>query len=336
MGKYLALLLVCCFVCNKHAAAAIVETTKPYSYNNLTNDVLALENKYSNVLTVTSIGKSEFGREIWGIKLGQGKKTILLVGAHHGREWLTSMLLMKMLETYADAYEKKESVSSQSTAILNETAIWFVPMLNPDGVIIQQHQLATFPVKHQIHLQEMNDGCQNFKRWKANGNGIDLNRQYPADWDQLPKDPLTPYYKSYKGKEPLEAAEVQALTNFIGEINPAIAVSYHSAGRELFWNYKNGRYLFRDYWIARKIAKLTGYKLAKPEKEATGGGFTDWFITTYRRPALTIEISYLVGETSPPLSIFKNEWNRNKLVGLKLAKEARNIPTDSFAKIHYR
>jgi g-D-glutamyl-meso-diaminopimelate peptidase len=40
---------------------------------------------------------------------------------------------------------------------------------------------------------------------------------------------------------------------------------------------------------------------------------------------MTIEISYLVGETSPPLSIFKKEWKRNRYVGLKLAVEAQKI-----------
>jgi g-D-glutamyl-meso-diaminopimelate peptidase len=41
---------------------------------------------------------------------------------------------------------------------------------------------------------------------------------------------------------------------------------------------------------------------------------------------MTIEISYLVGETNPPLSVFKTEWKRNRYVGLKLAEEAKKIP----------
>ena len=67
------------------------------------------------------------------------------------------------------------------------------------------------------------------------------------------------------------------------------------------------------------------YKLSKPETDAGGGGFTDWFISTYHRPAMTVEISYLVGETNPPLSIFQKEWKRNRYVGIKLAKEAKKM-----------
>jgi g-D-glutamyl-meso-diaminopimelate peptidase len=40
---------------------------------------------------------------------------------------------------------------------------------------------------------------------------------------------------------------------------------------------------------------------------------------------LTIEISPLVGETSPPLSVFETEWERNKYVGLTLAEEAKHL-----------
>jgi g-D-glutamyl-meso-diaminopimelate peptidase len=232
---------------------------------------------------------------------------------------------MAMLESYSEAYQQNKQFGPVSTNILDEVSIWFVPMLNPDGVAIQQHNFKGFPTKHQKQLLLMNEGEGNFKRWKANGMGIDLNRQYPAGWDQLETEPNSPHFKAYKGKKPLESVEVKALSNFINEIDPMIAVSYHTAGREIFWHYKNGKELKRDKRIAKRIAKLTGYKLSKPEKDAVGGGFTDWFITAFHRPALTIEISYLVGETNPPLAVFKEEWKRNRYVGLKLAEEAKNI-----------
>ncbi|GHI00545.1 M14 family zinc carboxypeptidase [Neobacillus kokaensis] len=325
MAKYLCLMLIFLLLFENAAAAKMVETNKPYSYEQLSNDIVEIKNKYKDLVGVRSIGKSELGREIWAAKLGKGDKTIVLIGSHHGREWMTTMLLMKMLETYAAAFEQQGKIGVKSTRILNEVSIWFIPMLNPDGVTIQQNILGEFSLEHQKRLLKMNDGDRNFKRWKANGKGVDLNRQYPADWNDLKLGPSEPYYKSYKGKKPLEAAEVLALTRFIEEVSPSIAAAYHSAGREIFWNYKNGIFSLRDYLIAWKMARLTGYKLAMPDMEATGGGFTDWFITTYHRPALTIEISYLVGETNPPLSVFKNEWNRNKYVGLMLAHEAEKI-----------
>jgi len=307
------------------AEAKIVKVDKPYTYKSLQQDLEKLNEKYRDQIEIKSIGTTHFGKEIWGIKLGSGKTNIVLIGAHHGREWLTSALLMNMLENYAEAYQNGRRIGFKSTDILNQVSIWFIPMLNPDGVYIQQTNLESFPAYHQKQLLLMNEGSKNFKRWKANGMGVDLNRQYPAGWKKLNQQPSNPSYAFYKGKRPLEAKEVIALTQFIKEIKPTIAVAYHTAGREIFWNYKNGENLNRDYKIAKRISRLTNYKLANPDPEAFGGGFTDWFITTYHKPALTIEISYLVGDTSPPLSVFKKEWQRNKYVGLLLAREAKKV-----------
>jgi g-D-glutamyl-meso-diaminopimelate peptidase len=307
------LLLSCTFETKAHAE--IVQTNQPYTYFTMENDLNALKAKYKEI-DVKVIGYTHFGRKISAVRLGKGKKNVLLIGSHHAREWMTSMLLMKMLETYA---------SNEHGNIFDEVSIWFVPMLNPDGVTIQQNVIREFPADHQNRLMFMNEGWDHYIRWKANGEGIDLNRQYPAGWDELHCGPASPSYQFYKGKKPLEAAEVMALTKFVYEINPLIAVSYHSAGREIYWQYKNGKNLGRDRLLAKKIAKVTGYKLGKPPLEAEGGGFTDWFITTFHRPAMTIEISYLVGEQHPPLSVFKEEWRRNKGVGLVIAEEAKKL-----------
>lgn len=324
MKKLLLIVLFLSLQFEVASKAKVVETNRPYSYEIFKQDIEKINHRYNKV-DVKGIGKSHFGRKIYAIRLGEGKQSIVLIGAHHGREWMTSMLLMKKLEGYAEAYQNQTDFGTFSTNILNDVSIWFIPMLNPDGVTIQQNTLDNFPHNHQKHLLAMNEGIENFERWKANGLGVDLNRQYPAGWKNLNHQPDSPSYQFYKGKKTLEAKEVKVLTQFIRDISPVIAVAYHSSGEEVFWNYHNGKHLQRDKHIAKKVSKLTGYKLAKPPKQATGGGFTDWFITHYHRPALTIEISPLVGETSPPLSVFETEWERNKYVGLSLAEEAKHL-----------
>lgn len=322
--------ILCClwllFFSFQHATySEIINTNEPYSFEVLEQDLEELEASYPKDIIVKRIGHTHFNRSIYAVKLGKGERNIVLIGSHHGREWLTSVLLMKKLETYTKAYQNKEKLDNIPTELLDEVSIWFIPMLNPDGVTIQQNKLSMFPLKHRDKLKNMNQGSNNFERWKANAMGVDLNRQYPAGWKKLGKEPASPYYQFYKGKKPLEAKEVKALTKFIHEIDPLVAVAYHSAGREVYWNYFNGKHFFRDRQIAMKIAKLTKYKLAKPPRHAVGAGFTDWFITAYHRPAMTIEISPLVGETSPPLSVFEDEWQRNQYVGVTLVKEARKL-----------
>ncbi|MCL6572178.1 MAG: hypothetical protein K6T88_10925 [Bacillus sp. (in: Bacteria)] len=132
-------MLLIVFLQFKTITYASVETKKPYSYEVLEHDLMVIKKKYEKQVKIKSIGTTHFGRTIWAAKLGKGKKNIVLIGSHHGREWLTSMLLMNMLETYAEAYEKS---GFQSINILNEVSIWFVPMLNPDGVAIQQNNIG--------------------------------------------------------------------------------------------------------------------------------------------------------------------------------------------------
>jgi g-D-glutamyl-meso-diaminopimelate peptidase len=307
-------------------AENIVNPHQAYTYEKMRADIWELKKKYKKEVTVSTIGYSHFGRRILAVKLGRGDKNILFIGAHHGREWLTSTLLMEMLENYATAYHEKDQIGPYSSSIFNDVSIWFVPMLNPDGVTIQQGGWKKFPKYHQKNILAMNDDSYDFKRWKANGLGIDLNRQYPAGWYQVNQDDVaSPTYQYYKGKKPITTHETKAIVKFTKKINPLIAVSYHTSGREIYWNYNNGKNKLRDSQIANKVALLTGYDVTKPPKKATGAGYTDWFISTFQKPALTIEISPLVKETSPPLEIFAEEWKRNRFIGMMLAKEAKNI-----------
>jgi g-D-glutamyl-meso-diaminopimelate peptidase len=303
--------------------AQIVNPHQVYTYEQMEKDLQHLQQMYPH-LSLHTIGKSHFGRKIWAVKLGKGKENIMLIGAHHGREWLTTSLLMMMLEKYAHAYQNKGEVGGFSSEVFDDVAIWFVPMLNPDGVTIQQKGFAAIPSEMHDEYFEMNGYSPDFSKWKANGIGIDLNRQYPAGWEKVNTMPI-PWYQFYKGESPQAAEEVKAIVSLTGNIKPLAAVSYHSSGREIFWKYKNGKHVKRDEKVAKKVSRLTGYKLSVPERNARGAGFTDWFISAWQRVGLTIEICPLVEEASPPLSVFQEEWKRNQSVGIMLAKEAKRL-----------
>lgn len=324
MMKIRILFLLCIFTMYSYPtyASEVVKIDDLYSYERMLKDLTVLELKYEKNLKVENIGHSHFNRKILAVKLGKGQNNILINGSHHGREWMTSMLIMKMIETYAEAYSKKHFIGDYDTDVFNDISIWFVPMVNPDGVTLQQFGPDKFPIFHKNSLIQMNKGSRDFSGWKANGWGVDLNRQYPAGWDELEGEPNR-NYQFYKGEKPFQAMEIQALSLFTKKIKPALAISYHTAGREIFWNYRNGEWMDRDRRLAAKVAELTGYNLNTPPKKATGGGYTDWFITAFHKPAMTIEISYLVGERNPPLSVFPEEWRRNREVGIMLAHELK-------------
>ncbi|MDQ0214717.1 g-D-glutamyl-meso-diaminopimelate peptidase [Oikeobacillus pervagus] len=304
--------------------ANFIQTQSVYSYDQLTTDLSYLQKTYP--LEIQSIGQSHFGREIWAVKLGKGKENILFVGSHHGREWLTTNSLMKMMEEYSLFYRNGQKYKGMSSReLFDEVAIWFVPMLNPDGVMIAQQGLSSVPKQQRTSIFEMNLASLDFRKWKANGVGVDLNRQYPAGWSKQKSDVNQPFYQFYKGKRPLEAKEVQHLTLFISRIDPKIVVSFHTSGQEIFWHYKNGENTQRDYDIAQKLSELTAYSLSSPVKYARGGGLTDWIITTRKIPAFTIEMCPLVEETTPPLTCLKEEWKRIRFIGFLLAREAISL-----------
>lgn len=292
----------------------------------MVKDIKKLKKAYPDLIQTKVIGKSEYGRDIYAFSVGRGEATVFINGSHHAREWLTTSLNMYMAENYAIAYQKKQKINGyDARKILNSTTIWFVPMVNPDGVILQQEGLKAYPKNLHASLIKMNEGSKNFKRWKANGKGVDLNRQYDAGWEQI-TGPTTPRYKNYKGKAPHTAAETKAILRFIEEINPEMTVAYHSTGKILYWNYKqNSANYKRDHVYAKQIGKMTGYRLVYPGKNPSGGGLTDWFIQEKKRPGFTPEISRYYYETNPPLSEFPGAWKENKAVGLYVAQEGANL-----------
>ncbi|MFD1738995.1 M14 family metallocarboxypeptidase [Bacillus salitolerans] len=305
---------------------AIVTTHHMYSFDSLMQDVKELKEMYPELISVKKIGQTNFRKPIIAVKVGKGEKSILIHAAHHGREWITSMIVMKMIEEYAEAHKNNVTFEGYDTSILDRVSIWFVPMVNPDGVTIQQEGFMARVPKSRWELFLMNGGSTDFSRWKANGNGVDLNRQYPAGWEDIAGDAPYPFYQLYKGEKPISSPEVIAMTRFTKEINPLIALAYHSSGRVLYWYYNTKEEnINRDKAIAMKISEVTGYELSDPVQTAVGGGFTDWFIQRFKRPAITVEVGYPVNETSPPLTVFPSEWRRNKTVGLMTAYEAEKI-----------
>ncbi|CAM3955312.1 M14 family zinc carboxypeptidase [Mesobacillus thioparans] len=314
------------FITEAEAKGGIVNPNKVYTYKQMVKDINTLKKAYPDQIQVKVIGKSEYGRKIYAVGLGKGQANLFINGSHHAREWMTTSLNMYMIENYAAAYTKKQKIQGyDAKKILNSTTIWFVPMVNPDGVTLQQYGLKAFPKKTHKSLIKMNEGSKNFKRWKANGKGIDLNRQYNAGWKEI-NSPAIPKYKNFKGYAPESAAETKAILKFVADINPEMAISYHSTGKILYWNWKQPKANYkRDYQYAKQIGKMTGYSLVFAGKNPSGGGFTDWFIHAKQRPAFTPEISKAYYETSPPLSEFPGAWKENQAVGLYAANESAKL-----------
>ncbi|MFD2214858.1 M14 family zinc carboxypeptidase [Metabacillus endolithicus] len=309
------------------SAASYVNNNQVYTYEIMEQDIKELAQAYPDLISYKVIGKSEYGRNIYAVSLGKGTSVVQVNGSHHAREWMTTMVNMNMIDQYANAYKNGSSYHGYNVrSILNNSKIWFVPMVNPDGVTLQQFGLKKFPSSDHAAIKKMNDGSMDFRRWKANAKGIDLNRQYDADWNNICCSPGRPYFKNYPGPRANYAKETITMVDFTNKTKPEMVVSYHSSGEILYWDFhQTGSWYDRDHALAKYIGKTTGYSLVYPKGYQSGGGLTDWFISHYKRPAFTIEISPYVGETSVPLSYFSSIWNENKTIGLYAANEGHKL-----------
>lgn len=292
-----------------------------YTYEQMLTDFKELTTWYPDYTELHLIGRSVDGRRIYALKLGKGKEEVFLNGSHHAREHMTTNVLMEMIDSYAYAYQQNHTIDGYKVRnMLDKTSIWFVPMVNPDGVTLVQkgHKSAKNPSK----VLKLNKNSTNFSAWKANIRGVDLNRQYPADWKNICCDPGKPGPNNYKGPKPLSEPEAQALYNFTLEHTFKNAAAYHSSGRIIYWHFKQGwTNTKRDKALAMKISKKTGYSLVPAQRNPSGGGYTDWFIQSQKRPGFTPEISPYVGNRPVPLKNFDQVWKENYSIGLLLANE---------------
>lgn len=66
--------------------------------------------------------------------------------------------------------------------LFSSTSLSLVPLVNPDGVdLVLNGSGGMGAVKDK--LERLNDHRPNFNEWKANINGVDLNKQFPSLWE---------------------------------------------------------------------------------------------------------------------------------------------------------
>jgi peptidoglycan hydrolase-like protein with peptidoglycan-binding domain len=298
----------------------VVNGYQVYSYKEMVQDIERLSFLYPNLISTKIIGQSVDGRNLYAIKLGNGSKEIFFNGSHHAREHMTTNVLMKMIDTYANRYVNMKSYDGYNVrSLLNQVSIWFVPMVNPDGVMLVQEGPSS--AKNPDQVRKLNNGSSNFKRWKANINGVDLNRQYPYLWTTIRNAAITPGFENYKGQKPLQEPEVMALYAFTNAHKFKAAVAYHSTGEVIYTRYGFDGNTKR---ATESVGRLTGYTPINLQYDMSGGGYTDWFVTNKKTIGMTIEIAPLLVGEPVPLYHWSRVWNDNRSVGLHLARYVVN------------
>lgn len=265
--------------------------TTPPVYENIYRAVYDLKGRFDG-LRAFPIGESARGRGIFALALGDLRGATLLVGGTHGSEWLTTLLLFRFCEDLLLAQEQGGVLGEiDITKALENHSLVIVPCLNPDGV-----QIA-------LGKDQPPPKSAPGSPWQANGNGVDLNHNFDAGWELLHKMEeqegyIGPGPTRYGGKRPHSEPETRAIAGFCLACDFRRVYTFHSQGEEIYYEY-GADTPNRSRLMAEVLAASCGYKVCRPEKIASHGGFKDWFIHTMHRPGFTIEI----GRGKNPLPI---------------------------------
>ena len=265
-----------------------VALTDRYAYEQMLLDMDAMVQAYPELLERDSLGSSEMGLDIPVLRIGREDAAhhVLLQGNIHGREHMTGWLLMALTDYWLE---------NGMQDLAKDICFHIIPMMNPDGVVLSQ--TGRLPEGGwQIYYDDLMQGYAGENvldytaNWKANARGVDLNRNFPALWEDVAVLRTKHSSEGYQGDAPFCAVETRALRDYTLKWMPDVTISYHSSGSLIFSEFGTKEPVNADSRsLAQAVAAVTGYTVAS-SIGMTGGGYKDWAMQELDIPSLTIEI----------------------------------------------
>lgn len=166
-----------------------------HNYESLTELLFNISQEFPHITNLSSIGKTVENRDLWVLQitdnpgeLEPGEPWFKYVGNMHGNEAVGREILIYLIQYLCGQYGKDDKVKT----LVDNTNIYIMPSMNPDGFEISK------------------EGTCSGSHGRQNGNGVDLNRNFPDQFD-------TPPEKKWMHREP----ETKAMMKWI-EANPFV------------------------------------------------------------------------------------------------------------------
>jgi g-D-glutamyl-meso-diaminopimelate peptidase len=266
----------------------VVDYVDVYTYEMMTADLTQLQEMFPETVKLDTIGNSEWGTPIPVVRVGNedAQYHVLIQASIHGCEHISTWVVMTMLDYWI----------GHAMSEYTDVCYHVIPMLNPDGVYTAQTKTLN-DEQYQIYLNDKANGYVDHSvatyasNWKANGKGVDLNRNFPSGWELITyRD--DPSYKLYAGEEPFDAAEAAALRDYTLLYDFDATLSYHTAGSILYYEYgKDSSINAQSASLAYAVKDVTGYPLVN-SAGTDGAGYKDWSMDELKIPSLTVELGW--------------------------------------------
>ena len=319
------------------------ESSVIYTYEMMARDLYYLTVRFPDLLTVNTIGNTKDGRAIYDAVIGNpnGASHFIVVYSQHGSEHINTQLAMRQIEYVLTTWTNGGSYGDKTFSdIFSNVCFHVIPMANPDGVTIAQlgvDGLRTEAARTVVNMcyeldKEHGKVYGSFedyeKKFKANANGVDLNKNFNAGWKEMDNNVNYPSTDGYKGEGAVSEEETQAIVSLAETYPISAVIGIHSPGDRIIWNYgAEGEVLSAGKTLAETLHALTWYGMAEESHytNRVAGGMAEYFVSERNLPALSIMTG---GGTLPvSMSYFADIFGRNLNVIPAIAY-LYDMPTD--------
>ena len=251
-------------------------------------------------LQMSVIGQSVLDTPIYEIRTEpvQHLHSIHVNASFHANEWITTSVLLKWLKSLClAASDPVQARHHEAVRILQTTALSIVPMVNPDGVDLVRNGPESLGLCRE-EFAPLNGGFSDYREWKANIRGIDLNNQFPAYWEieYYRNKPKAPSYRDFPGHQPLTEPEAKAMAHLALRKRFDRLIALHTQGEEIYWGFLGHEPAISKETVER-LERVSGYKAI--QYLDSYAGYRDWFIYQCKSEGYTVEL----GRGKNPLSM---------------------------------